>query len=81
MRLNFNNPITLKGGFAAKPFRDFLLRLGNLEPIVGTGSPEGVVTAPLYSVYLDQSGSAGSIQYRKMQADIGGDTSMGWVGV
>jgi hypothetical protein len=48
-------------------------------PIVGAGSPEGVVEARQYSLYLDTTGSAGSIQYRKMQPDVLGDRSKGWV--
>jgi len=46
-------------------------------PLTGTGSPEGVVTAYPYQVYLDLAGSAGSIQYRKMT----GTSNTGWVQV
>ncbi len=44
-------------------------------PIIGTGSPEGVVVAEPYQAYLDTTGGAGSIQYRKMSGS--GDT--GWI--
>ena len=81
MKLNAQQPIVFTDGTMQAAFRDFLLKIGNQQPIVGEGSPEGVVTAPLYSVYLDSTGSAGSIQYRKMAAEIGGDTSMGWLAV
>jgi|TARA_R110002072_G_scaffold99672_2_gene219219 hypothetical protein len=48
-------------------------------PIVGTGSPEGVIEAVQYSLYLDSTGSAGAIQYRKMIPSIGGDRKQGWI--
>tara|TARA_R110000782_G_scaffold81321_1_gene160726 strand:- start:1061 stop:1216 length:156 start_codon:yes stop_codon:yes gene_type:complete len=48
-------------------------------PIVGTGSPEGVIEAVQYSLYLDGTGSAGAIQYRKMLPSIGGDRKQGWI--
>jgi hypothetical protein len=44
-------------------------------PIIGAGSPEGVVTAEPYQVYLDSSGSPGSLEYRKMT----GTGNTGWV--
>lgn len=53
-----------------------LAREVNLNaPIVGSGSPEGVIEAEPYQVYLDSSGSPGSLQYRKMT----GTSSTGWV--
>jgi len=42
----------------------------------GTGSPEGVLTAPVGSLYLDQSGSAGTTLYVKES----GTGNTGWVG-
>jgi len=44
-------------------------------PIVGTGSPEGIIIANPYQVYLDDSGSPGTLQYRKMT----GTGNTGWV--
>lgn len=44
-------------------------------PITGIGSPEGVITANPYQVYLDTSGGAGTIQYRKMT----GTGNTGWI--
>ena len=61
---------------------DFLKHVAALSiPITGTGSPEGVVEAVQFSLYLDSAGSAGSIQYRKMQPEIAGDRRRGWVAV
>lgn len=41
----------------------------------GAGSPEGVVTAPIGSVYLRNDGGAGSVMYRKES----GTGNTGWV--
>lgn len=72
-------PIVDQGGRMTPAFRDFMLQLGFLLPITGTGSPEGVIEAPQYSVYLDTTGTTGTIQYRKMEKQIGGDPTQGWV--
>lgn len=81
MTYNASRPFVMGDRTLEKQARDLILKLENQLPIVGSGSPEGVVKAPLYAVYLDKNGSAGSIQYRKMQASIGGDATKGWVGV
>jgi len=64
------------------PTEQFQALLESLElavnlntPIVGSGSPEGVVTANPYQVYLDSTGGAGTIQYRKMT----GTGNTGWI--
>jgi len=46
-------------------------------PLTGTGSPEGVLTALPYQVYLDTAGGAGTIEYRKMT----GSGNTGWIAV
>lgn len=57
-------------------FFEQLTRQINLNtPITGAGSPEGVVTAEPYQIYIDTTGAAGSIQYRKMT----GTGNTGWV--
>lgn len=78
-RLNAAQPIVSQNGTMEQPFRTFMLDVSNSLPILGDGSPEGNVEAPLYSLYIDRLGSAGSIQYRKMQAQIGGDRKKGWI--
>jgi hypothetical protein len=65
----------------AQPFRQFTQDASLSIPIVGSGSPEGVVEARQYSLYIDSTGSSGSIEYRKMQPEIGGDVTKGWVAV
>lgn len=48
--------------------------LNQLEPLTGTGSPEGVVEAGLHREYIDTNYPAGSTKYLKTTAT--GDT--GW---
>jgi len=80
-KLNQGQPIVDADGTMAQPFRQFTQEAALSIPIVGTGSPEGVVEARQFSLYLDSNGGAGSIQYRKMQPEIGGDRSQGWIAV
>lgn len=47
--------------------------------IQGDGSPEGVITARTGRLYMNTSGTAGSILYIKRDAAIGGDESQGWI--
>jgi hypothetical protein len=44
----------------------------------GTGSPEGVIDAPVGKLYTDTSAGAGGLLYVKRDADIAGDTTKGW---
>ena len=78
-RLNAAQPIVDDNGTMTQAFRQFTQEASLSIPIVGSGSPEGVVEARQYSLYLDSTGSAGSIQYRKMLPDIGGDRTQGWI--
>lgn len=77
-RLNAAQPIVEPNGTMSQPFRTWTLDASLSIPIIGTGSPEGVVTARQYSLYIDSAGAAGSIEYRKMLPDIGGDVTQGW---
>lgn len=80
-KLNQGQPIVDQDGTMAQPFRQFTQEASLSIPITGSGSPEGVVEAVQFSLYLDTSGGAGSIAYRKMQPDIGGDRTKGWIAV
>ncbi len=80
-KLNQGQPIVDPDGTMAQPFRQFTQEASLSIPITGTGSPEGVVEAVQFSLYLDTSGSAGSIAYRKMQPDVAGDRTKGWIAV
>jgi len=80
-QLNAAQPIVYSDLTMREHFRDQMNLLARYLPIVGTGSPEGVVEAPLLSLYLDTTGGSGFIEYRKMLTDIGGDKKQGWVAV
>ena len=49
--------------------------LQNQTPLSGSGSPEGVVTASVPRLYIDTSGSTGTILYSKQT----GTDNTGWV--
>ena len=78
-KLNVAQPIVENNGTMSQAFRQFTQDASLSIPIVGAGSPEGVIEAAQYSLYLDSSGGASAIQYRKMQPQIGGDRTKGWV--
>lgn len=62
--------------------QDFLIWTRNVtqfETIIGTGSPEGQISALPTRVYMDETGATGSLIYIKRDADIGGDTKKGWI--
>ena len=80
-KLNQGQPIVELDGTMAQPFRQFTQEASLSIPITGSGSPEGVVEAVQFSLYLDTSGGAGSIAYRKMQPDVAGDRTKGWIAV
>ena len=78
-KLNVGQPVVEANGTMSQAFRQFTQEASLSIPIVGTGSPEGLIEAVQYSLYLDGSGSAGAIQYRKMLPSIGGDRKKGWI--
>jgi len=80
-QLNAAQPIVNADGTMSQAFRDRMNLLTRYLPLAGEGSPEGVFEAPQFSLYLDTLGAPGSIEYRKMLPDIGGDKSMGWLAV
>lgn len=78
-RLNVSQPIVRPDRTMDLPFWQFILEVDKQIPIVGTGSPEGVVSAPYLSEYLDDTGADGLVSYRKMLPSIGGDKTQGWI--
>ena len=77
--LNRNQKIIDENDQLTDRFREWQLAVSRLAIITGTGSPEGVVSAIQTQQYMDLSGTTGSISYIKRDADIGGDTSLGWI--
>jgi len=77
--INRSSPLVESDGTATQQFNTFLLDASLSIPIVGSGSPEGVVEARQYSLYINSAGASGAIEYRKMQPDVSGDRTQGWV--
>ena len=77
--LNASQPVIGADGTMEQPFRERIMLLSNNLPIVGTGSPEGIIEALHYSLYIDSAGTTGTIEWRKMQTEIAGDRAKGWV--
>lgn len=76
--LNADELIEQTGEMTAKAFAFFRL-VADLDPIVGTGSPEGSVEARVPRFYVDTSGTTGTVLYVKLQNSILGDRTKGWV--
>ena len=74
---NFSFPIIDEKGFATLALKQWMGQASLSIPIIGTGTPEGNTAARQYQLYLD-TGVVGTNSYRKMLADIGGNTLMGW---
>ncbi len=81
MILNASIPIVEANGTMSQTFRTWTLDVGRCPPIIGTGSPETVVSALQGQLYMDDAGAAGSVLYIKRDSDIGGDTTQGWIAV
>lgn len=73
--ISFNRPFVDRGGYVNKQAQMVLLRLEDLIPIVGEGTPEASVDARLYRMYLDKTNQH---LYIKFESAIGGDTKKGW---
>ena len=80
-KLNAAFAIVDDSGKMEQAFRVWSGQVNDSLPLTGSGSPEGVVFAVQFSLYLDTAGSAGAIEYRKMLPNIGGDTKQGWLAV
>ena len=79
MMYNHSLPVTDKT--ASDPFRFWMAGVDLGTPITGVGSPEGVVQARQFQLYINTTGTTGTLLYIKMQPDIGGDRKQGWVAV
>ena len=77
--LNATNAIVESNGTMSQAFRTWTISASLSIPIVGAGSPEGALEARQYQLYIDSTGAAGAIEYRKMLPDIGGDRTQGWI--
>lgn len=77
-KLNSTQPIVESDATPLQAFRTWALQVSNNIPFVSTGTPEGVVEAPQYSLFIDEAVPLTPVQYRKMLPEIGGDRTKGW---
>lgn len=73
-----DRPFTEESGGLVPQARSWINALTNQSTIIGDGSPEGKVTAPIAQEYMDRAGTVGNIKYIKRDSDIAGDESKGW---
>lgn len=77
--LTTNRPINEENRTQSQEMRDWSNTVTDLLPIIGTGSPEGVVEARQGASYMDDAGTTGNIKYSKRDVDIAGDRTKGWI--
>lgn len=75
----YTMPIVDKEGRQTQEFNSWADDITKLDLLVGTGSPEGVISAIQGRKYMDDAGTAGAITYIKRDSDIGGDDTQGWI--
>jgi hypothetical protein len=66
-------------GVMEDEFQRWTEQVTQLDLLIGSGSPEGVIEATVGREYMDDTGTAGSIKYIKRDADIAGDRTKGWI--
>jgi len=74
-KLNAANAIIEENGTMTQAFRRTMIELDNNLPIVGEGSPEGVLEFPQFSLYIDE---ITGLEYRKIKTGISGNRKLGW---
>lgn len=81
LKLSVTQAITDDDGLPEQTFREWVLRVANNMVIVGTGTPEGVIEAAQYTLYVDEAVPLTPVTYRKMLPEVTGDRSKGWATV
>lgn len=66
-------------GYMSQESRVQFKKIEDRTYILGNGTPEGNVSAPIGATYKDLDGTTGTISYFKKLDSIGGDKSQGWV--
>ena len=77
--LSDNRPIVEEDGTLTIQSREFFRTITDRSLIIGTGSPEGVVSAVQGADYMNEAGASGAIRWSKRDADILGDDKLGWI--
>lgn len=72
-------PVVDQSGKMDTRFYNWAQQVTRLSIITGSGSPEGVVEAPITTLYMNSSGTSGNILYIKRDSDISGDRTQGWI--
>ncbi len=71
-------PIVDENGKLKEISYQWMLGVTNLQTIVGTGSPEGVIEAMVSKFFLQTDGAPQQKLWVKVLSDIAGDRSAGW---
>jgi len=79
MTYNHSLPIVTENKAASDAFRLWMARTDLGTPITGAGSPEGLVEARQFQLYINTTGATGTLLYVKLQPDIAGNKKQGWV--
>lgn len=66
-------------GNMTQAFLIWVNQITNLDTILGTGSPEGVIEAEQGRYFADTSAGTGNLLYFKRDGDIAKDRSKGWI--
>lgn len=77
--LNSSVPIVDEHGKPTLPIRLLSEAVSRLPPKVGSGSPENVVEGKQGELYMDTTGTAGSILYIKQVDAISANIKRGWI--
>jgi len=72
-------PIVEQDGSMSEAFRQWTAAVTKLDIIIGTGSPEGVISAVQGREFMDNAGTAGNIKYIKRDAQVSGNDKLGWI--
>ena len=78
-RLEGGQPIVDDNATMEQAFRTWTIRVTNSLLHVGTGSPEGILEAPQYSRYIDETVPAVPEEWIKMIPEIAADRRNGWI--
>lgn len=80
VEIGLEKAIVTPAGGPTPYFEDVVFQLNGKPDIYsGSGSPDGVLEARAGDLYYDEDATTGTVLYVKQDADIGGDTSLGWI--
>ena len=77
--LPYTTPIVDSNGVLTQQAQSFFETIANRALVIGSGSPDGIVSASKGAEYMDENGAPGAIKWIKKFNEVGGDASLGWV--